>query len=97
MRQLGHSRISLLKIDIEGAEYDVLGAMGLTPTLGASSAPSLPTQISIELHVFSRSSEKESRNALILAQGLRTAGYVPISREDNVACTFCSEFTFFMP
>jgi FkbM family methyltransferase len=30
-RELGHDRIDLLKLDIEGAEYDVLGSLNETP------------------------------------------------------------------
>ena len=100
MKSLGHRRVSLLKIDIEGAEYGVLAAMGLHAGLanhGDKEAilASLPTQISIELHIFSRSTEKKSQESLVLAKGLRAAGYHVISREDNMACTFCTEFTFF--
>ena len=39
MRELGHDRIDLLKLDIEGAEYEVLGSL-----------PTQPSCICVELH-----------------------------------------------
>jgi len=41
-RQLGHSHIDLLKMDIEGAEYDVL--------TGLLASPVRPTQLLVEFH-----------------------------------------------
>ena len=40
--KLGHDRIDLLKMDIEGAEYEVLE--------GLLDSPVLPTQLLIEFH-----------------------------------------------
>lgn len=44
MQSLGHTQLTVLKADIEGAEYDVLGFWSLNAT-------NLPLQIAVELHV----------------------------------------------
>lgn len=42
MRKLGHERVDLLKMDVEGAEYDILA--------GLNEADRLPTQLLVEYH-----------------------------------------------
>ncbi len=42
LRKLGHDRIDLMKIDIEGAEYEVLD--------GLLASPVKPTQLLVEFH-----------------------------------------------
>ena len=42
MRKLGHDRVDLLKMDVEGAEYDILA--------GLESADRLPKQLLVEYH-----------------------------------------------
>ncbi len=42
MKELGHDRIDILKMDVEGAEYEVLGSLG--------ELDSLPTQLLVEFH-----------------------------------------------
>lgn len=64
MREFGHDRITVLKLDIEGSEYDVLPAMladGVTPEV-----------VCVELHGGLCS-------ALWLVRRLRRAGYRPIA------------------
>ena len=42
MRKLGHDRVDLLKMDVEGAEYDILA--------GLEGADRLPKQLLVEYH-----------------------------------------------
>lgn len=42
MQKLGHERVDLLKVDVEGAEYEILD--------GLADAASLPTQLLVEFH-----------------------------------------------
>lgn len=42
MRELGHSRVDLVKLDVEGAEYDAIDAM--------LAQPNLPKQLLVEFH-----------------------------------------------
>lgn len=66
LRELGHTKLTLLKLDIEGAEHEVLGAMldqGIRPRA-----------ICVELHGGLRS-------ALRLVRLLRGRGYVPVAVE----------------
>ncbi|HKU37017.1 MAG TPA: FkbM family methyltransferase [Polyangiales bacterium] len=42
MRELGHERLDVLKLDIEGGEYAVLDAL--------AAGPALPTQLLVEFH-----------------------------------------------
>ncbi len=42
MERLGHDRVDLLKVDVEGAEYEILDGLG--------EAACLPTQLLIEFH-----------------------------------------------
>lgn len=65
MRELGHDRVDLLKLDIEGAEYGVLDSLeedGIRPRL-----------ILVEMHVI------ETIDAVIAsARALQARGYVPV-------------------
>ena len=105
MASLGHRRLSLLKIDVEGAEYDVLAAW-------SQDSPVLPRQIAMELHydgIYSgtRASNNpaDTSNLLWPLHKMRLtdlalfmshvagAGYGIVSREDNALCQHCSEVT----
>lgn len=103
-RELGHARIDLLKMDIEGYEYGVfesLFAPLLRSMLAGSSASSmhLPFQISFELHYGSLAFDGAVVPRLSIAHlgalwvELSELGYVVVSREDNPLCTHCAEFT----
>ena len=67
-RDLGHRRVDLLKMDIEGSEYDVLDHL-----LGEQDDGGMPSiwQIMVELHVF-----KTTRDALEMRDG-RAPRYGP--------------------
>lgn len=105
MADLNIRRLDLLKIDIEGAEYDVLGSWSQTSL-------SLPHQLSMEVHyndIYSGTPAFKNRDdvsnlvwplhvmklsdlALFMSH-LAGAGYGIVSREDNVRSPHCSEFT----
>jgi FkbM family methyltransferase len=64
MSELGHDRIDLLKLDIEGAEYDALSAM-----FGAGVEPRC---VAVEFH-------GGLRPAASCVRSLRRRGYVPVA------------------
>jgi FkbM family methyltransferase len=63
--KLGHDRIDLLKMDIEGAEYEVLD--------GLLDSPVLPTQLLVEFH--HRFVEDGLNRTYAVIERLRDAGY----------------------
>ena len=96
MAELGHAAVAVLKIDIEGGEFDVFKDLGLLAPAAARAARAegvLPQQILLEAHLWSRRDEKRDRKWYNFVRSAYAAGYLPVSREDNIACTFCSEFT----
>jgi hypothetical protein len=97
-RRLGHHKIALLKIDIEGWEFQAMGDLRET-TQG------LPEQIAIELHfagggqLANHLPAVAARNQMqmsLLFMHMANLGYGIVSREDNpidnIGC--CSEYTF---
>lgn len=70
MRELGHDRIDLLKLDIEGAEYEVL-----RPVLRGEITPKI---LAVEFHPVSVSGLRET---LLLMKTLRRRGYGVLARE----------------
>ena len=64
-RKLGHDRIDLLKMDIEGAEYEVLD--------GLLESPVLPAQLLVEFH--HRFVEDGLQKTYDVIEQLRDAGY----------------------
>jgi Methyltransferase domain len=109
MMQLGHSAITLLKIDIEGYEFDVLGAY----TKSKESTHALPAMIAMEMHYddlyFGTNAWLNSKeNGTLYWPGhgeaslvelslfmfhLGNLGYAVVSRDDNPVCGHCSELT----
>lgn len=65
-RSLGHSRIDVLKMDIEGAEYDVIGAL--------AGAPIEIQQLLVEFHHMVGQREELARTERAIAQ-LRALGF----------------------
>jgi hypothetical protein len=105
METLGHTRLDLLKIDIEGAEYDVMGEW-------RQDDRNLPRQIAMELHYSgiyygtpSFRNPRDMTNLLwplhdmrltdlsLFVSHLVGAGYGIVSREDNARAHHCSELT----
>ena len=82
MKELGHDRIDVLKMDIEGAEYDVIGDI--------SQSDIRPRQILVEFHHrFPGVAVGRSQEAI---DGLRSMGY----RLYAVSATH-EEFCFLLP
>lgn len=68
MKKFGHERIDLLKMDIEGSEYEVVKSI-IENKLDVR-------QIAMELHGrFFEDSRKKNRELL---KKLKSAGYIPI-------------------
>lgn len=104
MQDLGHSFVSLLKIDIEGFEYDVVSHW-------ESPTTRLPHQIAMEIHyrdIYSGSKFFKTddftqllwpRHEVTLAElalfvgHLSSLGYGIVAREDNPLCQYCTELT----
>jgi Methyltransferase domain len=94
MKELGHSSVDLLKIDIEGYEHDILRSFAEYKKKSPA-GPFLPNQLSIEIHQYAGGVGPIGLPQLMESfQSLVDAGYVPISREDNFKSNDCSEFTW---
>lgn len=74
MRQLGHDRVDVLKIDIEGAEYDVID--------GVLASAHRPVQILVEFHHRHAGIGKERTVAAV--ENLQAAGYAIFYVSENV-------------
>ena len=96
-KRLGHTKVHLLKMDIEGHEFGVFDAMRAAFVADPrASYGFLPLQISVELHLHTQP-ENTTQRALILHsafQNLLDMGYVIVSREFNLKCQHCEEFVF---
>jgi hypothetical protein len=105
MASLGHSSLTVLKADIEAAEYDVFGFWDI-------GMKNLPKQISVELHYdgmyhgtdafenpdsFSNlfwPMHKPTLAELSLFVGhLAGMGFGIVSKENNALCPYCCELT----
>lgn len=98
MTMLGHARIHLLKMDIEGFEYDVLDELADETT--TMSVQGLPEQINVELHWSTPMAgldwhrrQLTAGELAVLALRLDDRAYRLVSREDNPLCEHCAEFT----
>lgn len=103
MKALGHNHITLLKIDIEGFEFDVFANWNRRQPL--------PAQILLELHYadlyhgspFFRTDLLNNllwpKHVMSLGElalfvsHLANLGYGIVSREDNALCRHCTELT----
>ena len=95
MDRLGHHRIDLLKMDIEGSEFATL------PMLAELPAHRRPKQIAVEIHAFGtghRWAGKRSvptlKKTLALMLQMHELGYRLVTREDNYLAPCCSEFLY---
>mmetsp|Transcript_38118 Transcript_38118/g.92254 ORF Transcript_38118/g.92254 Transcript_38118/m.92254 type:complete len:266 (-) Transcript_38118:2414-3211(-) len=95
---LGHHQIDMLKMDIEGWEWDIFESWPL-PTDTTARGVYLPMQIAVELHT---ATVDHSKGKLITWSPVEVAkfherllriGYVVIERDDNMRCSHCSELT----
>eukprot|EP00245_Coleochaete_scutata_P013320 TRINITY_DN5385_c0_g1_i1.p1 TRINITY_DN5385_c0_g1~~TRINITY_DN5385_c0_g1_i1.p1 ORF type:complete len:321 (+),score=50.93 TRINITY_DN5385_c0_g1_i1:269-1231(+) len=108
MKRLGVKEISLLKMDIEGYEYDVMSSWT------RDVKDYLPQQISFELHfggmyfgtpsyvkdetsgvMFWPRRDVSLGELALLGYHLSNLGYGIVSREDNVECLHCTELTLY--
>jgi hypothetical protein len=96
-KRLGHTKVHLLKMDIEGYEFGVLQAMRSSYDADpAGSYSFLPLQISVELHLHTQTVDNAARALILYSafQNLLDMGYVAVSREFNLKCPHCEEFVF---
>jgi hypothetical protein len=95
-KRLGHAKVHLLKMDIEGSEFVVFDAMRAAYQEDPlASYTSLPLQIRTEFHlVLPTVAKDQSRKLYGAFQNLLDIGYVPVSREFNTLCLYCEEFVF---
>jgi hypothetical protein len=101
-RQFNHSTVALLKMDIEGFEHRVLDSLFKNALAGVPGAlDTLPHQVSFELHyttimkalAWKEPARLSVAHLRLFWERLLQLGYMPVSREDNVHCEGCSEFT----
>lgn len=86
LQELGHTWIDVMKIDVEGSEFDVF------QQIAQSKTPMPFTQIQIEVHHFF--TQKPNRRILTLLQQFMTFGLRVFSLEPNIyfAGNTCMEF-----
>jgi hypothetical protein len=101
---LGHKRIDLFKMDIEGYEWPIFESW---PELGDTSQAAdmvLPMQVLVEVHYRTqmenlwpqskwRSDFKSATDMVRLQEHLLKAGYAVGFRDDNRRCPHCTELT----
>jgi hypothetical protein len=89
MSSLGHSYVDLLKLDIEGFEFDVLGDFSETHM-------KLPRQIAVETHYNLPTNRQQTVSSVadmsLFALHLANLGYGIVGLEPNKGCHFCAEF-----
>jgi len=96
----GHKQIDLLKMDIEGYEFDVFDSL-----LSSAGLMSAPMQILVEVHYRSQMGFpganvngvevdwKHEFDLFNLSSYLLKAGYIVANRDDNIYCKHCTELT----
>lgn len=103
-KKLGHSKIDLLKMDIEGWEIPIFYSWPeLDHTKDSSQKIILPMQILVEIHyrVWSDGLHRGGGNSdflnpieiVELQTHFLRMGYAVIFRQDNPACLVCTELT----
>lgn len=94
-QHLGHTKIDLLKLDIEGWEWPIFDIESTNATM--------PMQILIEVHytwgrkgtrgVIHEHTMGSARDLVRLQSQLLKMGLVTIHRDDNKSCPWCTELT----
>ena len=94
-RHLGHDRIDLLKLDIEGWEWPIFDIESTNATI--------PMQVLIEVHytwgkkgtrgVIHDKSMGSAKDLVRLQSRLLKMGLITVQRDDNKSCPWCSELT----
>lgn len=100
---LNHTRLDLLKMDIEGYEWPIFDSWPELVDLEASSKVSLPMQILTEVHYVTQMQDlrpvqpgvpfKTEIELVHLQEHLLKMGYVVAIRDDNRLCPHCTELT----
>jgi hypothetical protein len=91
----------LLKIDVEGFEYDVFTSM-MPTSHGPRDDHHLPEQIVVELHSASRMydlpwmlrSRQAAEISMLISHMYRAGGYMPVYVDYNPGCPSCLEVLF---
>ena len=87
LKKLGHTHVDLLKMDIEGWEWDVMFAL----LDDSNKEVALPAQISWEIHV------PDAMNPFLptlrMIDLLNRRGYRLFSKELNPRCLWCTELS----
>jgi hypothetical protein len=103
-QKLKHTRIDLLKVDIEGFEWPLFESWPELTDPGADKLV-LPMQIAVEIHYQTQFSVlrapsvtqdmdfRLARDVVQLQAHLLRMGYVVVERDDNMACPHCTELT----
>lgn len=101
-KRLGHKRLDLLKLDIEGFEWPIFESWPELSNLEASSQVALPMQILVEIHYRTAMHALWPQKGVIfkneidlvnLQEHLLKMGYVVAVRDDNEMCKHCTELT----
>ena len=101
MREFGHKRVDLLKMDIEGFEYRVVEAM--YGSFLKEGGKNLPLQIAFEQHFLTSGSSQpawsnqnpglSAGDMAVIWVDLADMGYVLTGRKDNPDCPYCTELS----
>lgn len=100
--RLQHTRLDLLKLDIEGYEWPIFESWPELNDIEKSSKVTLPMQILVEIHyrtamhdLWPKPGEifKTEIDIVELQAHLLRMGYVVAIRDDNMACPHCTELT----
>lgn len=85
-RQLGHTQrpIDILKIDIEGSEWEVLESI----MEGCDRSNPVAHQLQIEFH------SPKVRRFVNLVESMLQCGYRPFAKDTNYYCMHCIEYAF---
>ena len=103
-RRLGHSRIDLFKMDIEGWEWPLFQSWPELDDVVSSSQVLLPMQIMVEIHYRTKFPEllgdhpnnrefKFAEDMIYLNQHFMKMGFVVVARDNNRFCPHCTELT----
>jgi len=98
---LGHARIDLFKVDIEGYEWPMFESW---PLLSEKKSPDtvLPMQVLVEVHYQTQMPElsdknraefKWSNDMIRMQERFLRMGYAVVVRDDNKHCPHCTELT----
>lgn len=96
-KRLGHAKLQLLKMDIEGFEFGVVASMAEAYKQDPRASYNfLPLQLSMEFHLHNTVAVARERAVVFVNafQDLLDIGYVPVSREFNLRCMHCEEYVF---